>query len=316
MRAAITSAASTSCCREYSKPIELQIRIYGKLLQKTTCRGLGGRHREHSASLAGRLCLRSAGRRSLGALYALHSRGLGQHRRVVRHSSGDTLRRKQVAGTSAQRPSGVVRGGLRRGAAGAVGGQDRYDQVLRFRGRLLLGHIRPYHPQLLPYTRVVEAGDSGRVLHQDRRGVPRRDDSVPRRDEVGQRRSGAGVDRGLHSVVLRLFHCAQVEGRPCDGDDAFERRVDMRRVGLYHGCACCRYRRPQVVVYSLGRSDHRRADDLSYAVACRDGHPSHNVRSRRAAGDSRCMDRRYDRYHQRCGRLVGDGFQRSWRSGQ
>ena len=54
---------------------------------------------------------------------------------------------------------------------------------------------------------VAETGDSGRILHQDRRRVPRCHDPLQRRDEVGRLRSGAGVPGGRRRVVLRLSGC-------------------------------------------------------------------------------------------------------------
>ena len=157
-----------------------------------------------------------------------------QYRLPVRHRAGGALCRLSVAAASPQGVAAVAGRRFRRLAAGAGRGQDPGGVVLRLRIGLLFGAVRPPDPQRVACPRVDETCHSGRVLHQDRRGVPRRHDPLQRRDEVGRLRSRAGLSRGGCRVVLRLLVLAPHEGRPAFGDDPFERRLDLRCLGFDH----------------------------------------------------------------------------------
>ena len=156
--------------------------------------------------------------------------------------------------------------------------------------------VRPGDPQRVARPRVDEARHSGRVLHQDRRGVPRRHDPFQRRDEIGGLRTRAGLPRGGRRVVFRLPLLAPHEGRRAFGDDSCERALDLRRLGFDHRGARGRRRRPETFVYRFAGADRRRADDLPHAVAG-EPDPAAPVRSRSGRGGRRGVDRRHDRHH-------------------
>ena len=153
--------------------------------------------------------------------------------------------------------------------------------------------------------RVDEARHSGRVLHQDRRGVPRRHDPFQRRDEIGGLRTRAGLPRGGRRVVLRLPLLAPHEGRRAFGDDSCERTLDLRRLGFDHRGTRGRRRRPETFVHRFAGADRRRADDLPHAVAG-EPDPAAPVRSRSGRGGRRGVDRRHDRHHVGCRRVEHD----------
>ena len=227
-------------------------------------RGLGGGLGEHSPAGAGR---GRTFRAAQSPRDAAGRRCVEQYRLSLRHRAGGALRRLPAAAASPQGVAAVAGRGLRRFAAGAGRGQNPGHLLLRLRVGLFLGAVRPGDPQRVARPRVDEARHSGRVLHQDRCGVPRRHDPFQRRDEIGGLRTRAGLPRGGRRVVLRLPVLAPHEGRRAFGDDSCERALDLRRLGFDHRGARGRRRRPETFVYRFAGADRRRADDLPHAVA-------------------------------------------------
>ena len=257
-------------------------------------RGLGGGLGEHTPAGA-------CGDRTRGASQSSRDtarrRRMEQYRLPLRRRAGGALRRVPAAAPPAQGIAAVARGGFRRLPAGADRSQDSRRLLLRLRIGLLLGALRPADPQCVAGPGVDETRDSGRILHQDRRRMSRSHDSFQRRDEIGRLRSGAGLSGGRRRVVFRLLGVAPHEGRRAYGDDPFERRLDLRRLGVYHGGPRGGRRRPETLLHRFAGADRRGADDLPDAVARKYDSAPDFRRSPCGAGGRRRMDRRHDRHH-------------------